>query len=196
MHIKRTWKICTDSNINNIYDDVWAYISNEYDIDDCPYLYLNNSKSVHLLGLYTWDISGECAVVLNAELLQHPKDILNTILHELCHHIATTLYKTNCHHDYRWKEIARHVGAHYRENITIHCASDNETLKACKAQKGLRKTQDKRWIVRCTTCNHEFTYQKKTWWIAKLAQHEGVDCKCPYCKQNHFEVKEIIRERF
>lgn len=193
--LKRTWKLCNNSYINNIYDKAWDYISNEYDIYNQPDLYLNTSKSIHNLGLYVRDSSFKnSAVVLNVELINHPKEVLNTILHELCHHIADFSYSTNCHHDWRWKKIAQHVGNHYGEEITTFCSHNNEVLEACREKRHLtnkRETRKTFYIVKCESCDKEFKYKKKTWWINKLMNHEEVGCTCPRCKQHQFSVHQI-----
>ena len=196
LRIKRTWKLCCNSYINNIYDDVWSYVSDEYDMYNQPNLYLNTSKSVHILGQYTYDLNARQGVIsLNAEIVNHPEDVLNVIIHEICHHIANMKYNANCGHDYRWKKIAAHVGAHYGETITRLCEDNNATMTACERLKKPRKVSADKYMVKCDTCGTEWKFKRKSWWVEKLLNqhkdHKENICTCPKCKQHDFSAYEI-----
>jgi predicted SprT family Zn-dependent metalloprotease len=56
-----------------------------------------------------------CSKISLSELwldaLDNKNEMLDTVLHEIAHALANEQYNESCGHDYRWKQIARELGA-------------------------------------------------------------------------------------
>lgn len=132
MIIKKTWEVCLDKDIRNIYDKVWYFIKNKYyyNEDDKPNLYLNKSNSIHELGLFYYGSKLEKPlIILNKLFLNNKNLVLNTIVHEFCHYMCWKIYGGNQHHNYRWKLFAKELGNYFGENITIYCKDNHPILE-------------------------------------------------------------------
>ena len=188
MH-NRNWEICSDSTLCNIYDEVWSYISLNYDVDNCPLFYLNKSKSIHNLGLFALDDRRRPIVVLNKEFINYPKEAVNTIIHELTHYLAWELNgHRNQNHNERWKKLANSVGKHFGEKITTYCEEDHPVINSCRVKKS-SKVKTINYNVTCNTCSRDFTYLTKSGIVKYLLidphYSKGI---CPYCKGNYFTL--------
>ena len=140
MHIKKTWEICSDKDIESMFNEVWNYVSLNYDLDDCPYLFLNKANSIHTLGLFHYDnVSNQSCIVLNKLFLKHKDKVLNTIVHEFAHYVAWKKYDDHLH-DRRWQQIGNQLGIRFNESILPFCASDDVVLQEAKR---LKKPKDR-----------------------------------------------------
>ncbi len=55
--------------------------------------------------------SKEISISRTLSALNSEEEVLDTILHEIAHALATIEYRDNCGHDERWKTICRRIGA-------------------------------------------------------------------------------------
>jgi predicted SprT family Zn-dependent metalloprotease len=188
MMVKRTWEFCMDRDIESLYDKVWDYVSLNFDLDDCPYLYLNKSNSIHNLGLFTCD-GYNTYIVLNKLFLNHKDKALNTIIHEFAHYVAYKKYGRNCNHSWRWKEIASQIGRYFGENITTYCSTNHEVLEEARRRKNIRE-ESIRYIIICSKCGHKFYYKRQMSWFKDRNIINNIKCTCPYCRGHKFEVEE------
>jgi len=92
-----------------------------------------------------------------------PEHIKATFLHELAHILAELFYRTTrhdrCHHDWRWKKMARAIG---------------DDAGRCHSYPYLtRKTQERKQIYICQSCGNEYP-------MARKLKHDGRfhHCRC------------------
>lgn len=103
-------------------------------------------------------------IALNEALLDHEEDLRSTFLHELAHVLAERLHYPNgggaCHHDYRWKSIARQL---------------DRTAARCHNYSYIkRKSRSRNVVYQCTSCGEELR-------VAKRLKHDGTKHYHPPC---------------
>lgn len=104
--------------------------------------------------------------------------IREIVKHEYAHYMALVTFKDNCHHDYRFKEMCRRIGANANEPTFGNESIKNSLIKKAK------------YVLTCKECGHVYTYSRncETLRLAK-AGSPSVHCNCG-ChefefKQNH-----------
>lgn len=189
MHIKKTWESCIDKDIEKMFNTVWDYVSLNYDLDDCPYLYMDKSKSVNTLGLFTWDNrSKESCITLNKLFVRHKDRVLNTIIHEFAHYVAWKKYDAHGH-DRRWQQIGNQIGMHFGEEILPFCSNDDPVLTEARELKPKKLKNKRSYEIVCESCKHVFRYKKQRVWFRNKQYVDDTRCTCPYCQGHRFEVK-------
>lgn len=77
--------------------------------------------------------------------------VKNTIIHEICHQVCK-----ESGHGTEWKRIAEHVSYKTPYKITRLASTEKTNYISPK------KNRPKKYIVKCTKCNHEWKYSTKT----------------------------------
>lgn len=188
MLLKRTWIPCLDTDIRYLYDGVWEYINEKWGYTDKPRLYLNTSKSVRQLGLFSFDRCGNTAITLNQLFVRHKESVLNTIVHEFAHYLTYKRYGRNCGHNARWHLLADELGDKFGEKITTYCSHNHEVLQEARELKPKTIKNQISYEVKCNDCGHTFTYGRQRWWFKDKTQISNPICTCPYCKNHSFSI--------
>jgi len=88
---------------------------------------VNNSPEIIIDKLDTpgkcWILGSEIGAIFYDKKLLNGKDytisdVEEVIKHELAHYIADSRYKVNCHHDIRWKKVAKEIGCSPSEMLS------------------------------------------------------------------------------
>lgn len=108
--------------------------------------------------------------------LKNDEDIINTILHELCH-----VYNDNGKgHDWRWKRLASIVGRHYKTDIT-RC-SNKEHIGAPRAKHAVA-------VITCPHCGRvSYLYKRTKYWTALKIGETFYRCGCCKTRMTFKEV--------
>ena len=99
---------------------------------------------------------------------------IDTILHEGSHYIALMIYKENCGHDKRWKQIAKIVGA-----------NPNPYAKFSEEDKIAYRTT-KKYTVTCKCCEAKAYYDRMG--KNKINDFNNGAYTCGKCKGDKFTI--------
>lgn len=106
-------------------------------------------------------------------------DVMNTIIHELIHDIASNSFNSKGH-DLAWKKIARHVTKDNRFNVKIAIFGD-DSQHSNEFKKATYK-----YTVKCPICNLEWKRTRKCDLTDNPSRYN-----CPYCGKQHEENKKL-----
>ena len=98
--------------------------------------------------------------------------VKETVLHELCHAIASH----GAGHGKEWQDIAKEVGDIYGFHLE-RCAS--HSIKVAEATK--------RYIVKCDECGAHWSFMRKTKFVKAVLENNGSTWKCG-CGSHHFSM--------
>lgn len=143
-----TWKVCTNQEVLNVYQEVLAHAKELRLNVGNPKLY--TFKSTHNFGRCITNIHGS-VIGLNEEFLKNPIKCRETCIHELAHAIVP-----KSHHDWRWEEIGNKIGAKW--GIKVSRLSSEEKAGIVLPDK----KEEVKYIVKCPTCGCLWKYQRLT----------------------------------
>ena len=98
--------------------------------------------------------------------------VKETILHELCHAIASH----GAGHGKEWRDIAKTVGSIYGVHIE-RCSS--HTIKVAEATK--------RYVIKCNNCGATGHYMRRTKFVKAVMENDTSTWKCR-CGSHHFSM--------
>ena len=98
--------------------------------------------------------------------------VKETILHELCHAIASH----GAGHGKEWQDIAKAVGDIYDVNI-----------ERCQPHSIKVKEESKRYIVKCDKCGASWNYMRKTKFVKAVMENHANTWRCG-CGSHHFSI--------
>lgn len=96
------------------------------------------------------------------------------VKHEYAHYMATVRFQDNCHHDWRFKECCREIGA----------SADEPTFTNANLEEQSRKMA--KYVVTCENCGSTTTFQRM---CNTLRAIDNNDATCTICGCNHFHIK-------
>lgn len=166
--------------VENIVDKAIEDYNNKYNenIPSRNFPIQINGRLTRTLGRFSFYISKGIVLpkhieisklfLLNADI----DNVIDTILHETAHYIATKKYKVNCGHDSRWKNIARKINA--KPDAT-------KELKSMEAPK--------RYAVICST-------HGVVGWLTRLTKHKmssifSNNLSCKLCESSNMFSRDI-----
>lgn len=178
--IPRTWKLCKDNTINQIYNEVWDEAVSLGLISGDKYkrpLYVN--KSVRYWGLcrshktytssdFTWD----SAIWINEKIVlaKSYDTARKVIVHELTHAALPTE-----HHSYLWKARGDKLGKKW--GITVQRTDSYEGLQ-------LKDDDTVKYIVECPECHTQWKRDR----MCKLVERPE-RYRCAKCKKDLIRIK-------
>lgn len=98
--------------------------------------------------------------------------VKETILHELCHAIAS--YDSG--HNKEWQELAKKVGELYGIKITHRTPHSIKTYEAAY-----------RYVIKCDNCGATWRFMRRTKFVKAVADHHATNWKCG-CGHHHFSL--------
>lgn len=105
-------------------------------------------------------------------LLDGREAVKETILHELCHAIAS--YDSG--HDEEWRQIAKKVGRLYGIKIVYKAP---HSIKAKEAAY--------RYVIKCDECGAVWRFMRRTRFVKAVMSNHGATWKCA-CGGHHFSM--------
>ena len=98
--------------------------------------------------------------------------VKETILHELCHAIASH----GAGHGKEWQDIAKQVGDIYGVHI-----------KRCSAHSIKVEEETKRYVVKCDNCGATWEFMRRTKFVKAVIEKNTSKWKCG-CGSHHFSM--------
>ena len=98
--------------------------------------------------------------------------VKETILHELCHAMAS--YDSG--HDEEWQELAKRVGDIYGIKITHTAPHSIKTYESAY-----------KYVIKCDNCGATARFMRRTKFVKDVADHHATNWKCG-CGHHHFSL--------
>ena len=103
-------------------------------------------------------------------------DTLKEVMkHEYAHFMSIQVYQDNCHHDWRFKEMCRKIGADFNEVSVSTTDIEEQSRKMAK------------YNVICVECGHVYNYNRMCQTLKDVKEgRKNVKCHCG-CKDLTFK---------
>ena len=174
INIKRTWKPCTNPEINKIYNEVFNATKELYpEYFDCKISFYLDTSTSHL-GRCTTHLRRDSiyskwgtvnhygnlryneVVILLSKYVTDLDVVRRTLIHEFGHMVTP---REN--HSYSWEARTKRIGAKFNEHDFRRLAStdDSESFRQQIAASGAKK-EAKTYTVVCSKCGRVVTRRK------------------------------------
>ena len=134
-------------------------------LGQCRYIY-NSANDFYHVKEFTFS-----TILMNSATEEH---FLDTVRHEYAHAYNVIKEHAIVGHGPKWKAAAIRFGA-----SPSACCSHSELSEQVR--------RNKKYIVECGNCKHEFYYTARAGIVQKLLQDENATgYRCPYCNSKKF----------
>lgn len=176
--IPNTWKLCKDTQLNQIYNEVYAEAQKLGLLSKLHYkhpLYIHKSvrnfglcRSRHVMN----DVYDSVICINNKILLSKKYDVAReVIIHEVAH-----MAEPADNHGYLWYKVGNLLGKKW--NITVNRTGSYESINLREKKK------EGKYIIECPKCHAQWKYDRMCKSVEKYDKY-----RCGKCKESLVRIK-------